>query len=102
MFQQQLAGQPVFTYLEDTATYFNAATTLDATTYVARAPAAALGKLLAIEALRIEQRCSTLTEDAFAREGYFEALAEIGASGREMSKADWAELYARFDQVMID
>ena len=36
------------------------------------------------------------------REGYFEALAEIGATGRQMSKADWDELYARFDQTMVD
>jgi quercetin dioxygenase-like cupin family protein len=37
-----------------------------------------------------------------AREAYFEELAEIGASGREMTKADWADLYARRDQVMVD
>jgi quercetin dioxygenase-like cupin family protein len=37
-----------------------------------------------------------------AREAYFEELAEIGASGREMTKADWAELYARHDQVMVE
>ena len=43
-----------------------------------------------------------LFSPGIAREGYFEALAEIGATGREMSKADWADLYARFDQVMVD
>jgi len=43
-----------------------------------------------------------LFSPGIAREGYFEALAEIGATGRQMSKDDWAELYARFDQVMID
>ena len=37
-----------------------------------------------------------------AREAYFEALAEIGASGRTMTKDDWAELYARHDQVMVE
>src|SRR6478672_8791020 len=37
MFQQDLGGQPLFTVIEDVATYFNAATTLDATSYVARA-----------------------------------------------------------------
>ncbi|TME11948.1 MAG: cupin domain-containing protein [Chloroflexi bacterium] len=37
-----------------------------------------------------------------AREGYFEALAEIGATGRQMTKADWADLYARHDQVMVE
>src|SRR5215468_9405056 len=49
MFQQVLDGQPLFTQLEDVATSFNAATTFDATTYVARAPASALDKLLAVE-----------------------------------------------------
>ena len=43
-----------------------------------------------------------LFSPGIAREGYFEALAEIGATGRKMSKADWAELYARFDQVMVE
>jgi len=43
-----------------------------------------------------------LFSPGIAREGYFEALAEIGATGRQMSKADWAELYARFDQTMVD
>ena len=37
-----------------------------------------------------------------AREAYFEELAEIGASGRTMSKADWDALYARHDQVMVE
>ena len=43
-----------------------------------------------------------LFSPGIAREGYFEALAEIGNTGRQMSKADWAELYARFDQTMVD
>lgn len=37
-----------------------------------------------------------------AREAYFEELAEIGASGRTMTKAAWADLYARHDQVMVE
>jgi uncharacterized RmlC-like cupin family protein len=37
-----------------------------------------------------------------AREAYFEELAEIGWSGRAMTKADWDELYARHDQVMVE
>jgi quercetin dioxygenase-like cupin family protein len=37
-----------------------------------------------------------------AREAYFEELAEIGASGRTMSGSDWADLYARHDQVMVE
>ena len=43
-----------------------------------------------------------LFSPGIAREGYFEALAEIGATGRQMSKADWDELYARFDQTMVE
>jgi mannose-6-phosphate isomerase-like protein (cupin superfamily) len=37
-----------------------------------------------------------------AREAYFEELAEIGTTGRTMTKADWADLYARHDQVMVE
>jgi uncharacterized RmlC-like cupin family protein len=37
-----------------------------------------------------------------AREGYFEALAEIAATGRTPSQEEWAELYARFDQTMVE
>lgn len=43
-----------------------------------------------------------LFSPGIAREGYFEALAEIGATGRQMTKADWADLYTRFDQVMVE
>jgi mannose-6-phosphate isomerase-like protein (cupin superfamily) len=35
------------------------------------------------------------------RERYFEELAEIGASGRELSQEEWAEVYARHDQTMV-
>lgn len=35
------------------------------------------------------------------REGYFEELAKIAATGREMTDGDWAELYARYDQTMV-
>lgn len=37
-----------------------------------------------------------------AREAYFLELAEIGASGREMTKSDWDDLYARHDQIMVE
>jgi uncharacterized RmlC-like cupin family protein len=37
-----------------------------------------------------------------AREGYFEELRDIGWSGRTMTKADWDDLYARYDQVMVE
>lgn len=68
MFEQQLLGQPLFTHLEDTATYFNAATTFDATTYVARAPATAIGKLLTIEAVRLADGCGSIDDAQFTRE----------------------------------
>lgn len=32
------------------------------------------------------------------REGYFEELADIGASGRQLDDAEWVDLYARHDQ----
>ena len=32
------------------------------------------------------------------REGYFEELAEIAFSGRELDDTEWVELYARHDQ----
>jgi mannose-6-phosphate isomerase-like protein (cupin superfamily) len=35
------------------------------------------------------------------RERYFEELSEIFASGRELSDAEWTELYARHDQYMV-
>ncbi|HEX4897609.1 MAG TPA: cupin domain-containing protein [Candidatus Limnocylindrales bacterium] len=35
------------------------------------------------------------------RERYFEELAAIGASGRELSQEEWAEVYARHDQTMV-
>ena len=35
------------------------------------------------------------------RERYFEELAEIGASARELSQEAWAQVYARHDQSMV-
>ncbi len=35
------------------------------------------------------------------RERYFEELAEIGRSGRQLTREEWADLYARHDQVMV-
>jgi mannose-6-phosphate isomerase-like protein (cupin superfamily) len=35
------------------------------------------------------------------RERYFEELADIGRSRRQLSAAEWAELYARHDQYMV-
>ena len=35
------------------------------------------------------------------REAYFAALAEITASGRQLSEEEWTELYRRHDQYMV-
>jgi hypothetical protein len=35
------------------------------------------------------------------REAYFEELAEIATSGRQLSKEEWTDLYRRHDQYMI-
>jgi mannose-6-phosphate isomerase-like protein (cupin superfamily) len=36
------------------------------------------------------------------RERYFEELADIARSGRQLSEEEWTELYARHDQYMSD
>lgn len=35
------------------------------------------------------------------REAYFEELAEIAATGRQLSPDEWTELYRRHDQYMV-
>ena len=35
------------------------------------------------------------------RERYFQELAQIAASGRELSEEEWTNLYARHDQYMV-
>ena len=35
------------------------------------------------------------------REAYFEELAEIAATGRELSQEEMTELYRRHDQYMV-
>jgi zinc protease len=68
MFQQTLGSQSLFAHLEDAATSFNAYTDFDSTTYVTRAPAATLDELLAIEAVRVGFRCTSISEAVFERE----------------------------------
>jgi zinc protease len=68
MYEQSLGAQSLFAHLEDTATYFNAHTTFDATTFVARAQAEHLDRLLSIEAARVQPACSSISASAFARE----------------------------------
>ena len=38
----------------------------------------------------------------FARERYFIEVDEIARSGRQLSDAEWTELWARHDQYMVD
>ncbi|WP_406673392.1 cupin domain-containing protein [Nonomuraea sp. N2-4H] len=35
------------------------------------------------------------------REGYFEELAEIAASGRQLTPEEWTDVYLRHDQYMV-
>jgi mannose-6-phosphate isomerase-like protein (cupin superfamily) len=35
------------------------------------------------------------------RESYFETLAEIAASGRQLTNEEWTDLFARHDQYMV-
>lgn len=63
-----VGGGSLFSRLEAATTYFNGATTFDATTFISRAQPARLDELLAIETARLESRCATLTASAFARE----------------------------------
>ncbi len=68
MFQQVLGSQSIFNKLETTAREFNAFTSHDATTYIARAPVERLDALLSIDAVRMNLRCTSITEAVFARE----------------------------------
>ncbi|HUS31619.1 MAG TPA: pitrilysin family protein [Kofleriaceae bacterium] len=68
MYQQVIANESLFTQLEEHATYFNGGTTYDATTYLSRAPRAELDRLLSIEGLRLQLRCTTITDAIFERE----------------------------------
>ena len=68
MYQQVIGAQSVFAHLQDDTTYFNGETTLDATSYVARATPAHLDELLSIEATRASFRCVMLSDSVFERE----------------------------------
>jgi zinc protease len=68
MHQQIVGGQSVLARLEASTTSFNAFTTFDTTTYVARARPERLGELFANEGVRLAVRCATITDEVFARE----------------------------------
>ncbi|HEY1811780.1 MAG TPA: insulinase family protein [Kofleriaceae bacterium] len=91
MFQQVEGGQSVFARLEGLTSYFNGFTDLDTTTYVERAPTAALGDLLAVEATRVSVPCSSISEDVFERER--EVVINERAQGGDLVAAIDALLY---------
>jgi predicted Zn-dependent peptidase len=68
MYQQSVGNASLFAQLEQSTTYFNGATTYDSTTYISRAPRAELDHLLSIEGLRMQLRCTTITDAVFERE----------------------------------
>jgi zinc protease len=68
MYQQVLGSQTLFAHLEGATSYFNGATTYDATTFVARANLSRLDELLSIEAVRAGLRCTSITDSVFERE----------------------------------
>ncbi|HEV7558335.1 MAG TPA: pitrilysin family protein, partial [Kofleriaceae bacterium] len=68
MFEQIIGQETIFARLQNIATSFNAFTTVDATSYFERALPSHLGELLAIEAVRIGLRCTSVSQSAFERE----------------------------------
>jgi zinc protease len=68
MFQQTLGSQTLMAHLDEIATFANAFTSYDATTYVSRARPEMLDKLLSIEAVRLGFRCTSISDSAFLRE----------------------------------
>ncbi|MCW5803079.1 MAG: insulinase family protein [Deltaproteobacteria bacterium] len=91
MFQQVLGADTLYAHLERSATEFNASTSPDATTYVARARTSQLDKLLSIEAVRVGFRCTTISESAFVREREV-VLNELRQ--RDEAREIWAALHA--------
>lgn len=68
LFEPVVDGRSIFEYLRQDAYAFNGTTTLDATSYEARVPASELAALLALETARLEHRCETVSDAAFARQ----------------------------------
>jgi hypothetical protein len=55
-----------------------------------------------VERDRRSGRLDAISPDEVRHARHVRCQAEIGTSGREMTKADWSDLYARHDQVMVD
>ena len=92
MYEPLIDGASLMTRLQDTALDFNGFTGPDATTYTERGWPAQLGELLAIETARLDQRCASLTDDAFAhaREIVRNELRERGGSWEVLAALDSA------------
>ncbi|HEY4180143.1 MAG TPA: insulinase family protein [Kofleriaceae bacterium] len=68
MFQQKLGEQTLFAKLQTATSEFNAGTSHDATRYYERGPTSSLEAMLAVEAVRLGYRCTSITDAAFQRE----------------------------------
>ena len=92
MFEPLLDGRSLLSRLQDAALELNGNTGPDVTTYTARAWPAQLPELLAIEAARLDQRCASVTDEAFtrAREIVRNELREREASWQVLTSLDAA------------
>jgi len=92
MYEPVVDGASLMTRLQDTALDFNGFTGADTTTYTERGWPAQLGDLLAIETTRLDQRCASLTDEAFvhAREIVRNELRERDASWQVLAALDAA------------
>jgi zinc protease len=94
LFEPMLDGRSLLSRLQDTAIYFNGLTGTDDTTYTARAWPGHLRDLLAIEAARLEQRCASVSDEAFLR------AREIVRNELRERDASW-EIFAGLDQAIF-
>jgi zinc protease len=92
LFEPLLDGRSLSAQLEGAALAYNAFTEPEGTSYTARAWPAQLDQLVAIEAARLDERCATITDDAFgrAREIVRNEARERGASWQVTSEIDQA------------
>lgn len=68
LFEPVLSGESLYAHLQRAAVDFNGYTSIDATTFSARAPITQLARLLEVEATRLEHRCASVTDAAFTRQ----------------------------------
>jgi zinc protease len=68
MFLHTYEASTLYERIDAATTYSNAFTEIDTTTYVARGPAANLDDIVEIEGIRLGLGCTSISDDAFARE----------------------------------